>query len=225
MKKINIHIIYIFILLSFAFSFAVKPIAIVLKAKGDAKVTVKKSGKTVKLKRGFRLESGDKIVTAKKSFAAIKFIDDGSLVRIRSKSSCTISGKKEKNSLAKNIYVEFGTIFSKITRQKSRFRVSTPTSVASVKGTAFWTRQEFKGGTWYFGEEGVVEISNKVGSALLRAGETGHVPSAQGKPVIRKTKPGEKPGDEGEASLEELEFNFENEQGTQKTLKMKIKKK
>ena len=147
MKRLNLNILYIFILMSFAFSFAVKPIAVVLKAKGDAKVTVKERGKIVKLKKGFRLESGDKIVTGKKSFAALKFIDDGSIVRIRSKSNCTISGKKEKNSLSKNIYVEFGTIFSKITRQKSRFRVSTPTSVASVKGTAFWTRQEFKGGT------------------------------------------------------------------------------
>ena len=60
---------------------------------------------------------------------------------------------------------------------------------------------------------------------MLRGGETGYVPSAQGKPVIRKTKQGEKPDHEEDSEFEELEFNFENEHGSQKTLKMKLKKK
>ena len=212
------------ILAFFYYAFAASPIAVVIKSKGA--ITLKRAdGKNgAKIKRGVRLYSGDKIVTGKKGFAAIKFTDDGSLVRIRSNSTCTIKAKKEKNSIAKNIYVEVGTIFSKITRQKSRFRVSTPTSVASVKGTAFWTKQELKGATYYFGEEGVIEISNKKGSALVKAGETGIVTSSNSKPIVRKTKPGEKPEHDGEGSVDDFELEFKNSNGESKVLKFKVKK-
>ena len=208
----------------FYYAYAAAPIAVVIKSKGAASLKRADRKDNGKIKRGVRLYSGDKIITGKKGFVAIKFIDDGSLVRIRSNSTCTVKGKKEKNSIAKNIYVEVGTIFSKITRQKSRFRISTPTSVASVKGTAFWTKQEFKGATYYFGEEGVIEISNKEGSALVKAGETGIVSSPNSKPVVRKTKAGEKPQNDDDATFDDYELEFKNSQGETKVLKFKIKK-
>ena len=116
-----------------------------------------------------------------------------------------------------------GAIFSRITKQKSSFRVTTPTSVASVKGTAYWTIQKFKGATTYFGEEGVVEISNDAGSALMRAGETGIVTSKNSKPIVRKTKLGEKPSDSDDDIPDEFEFEFEDESGNKKILKFKAK--
>ena len=66
--------------------FAAKSVAITIKSKGKVKVI--ESGKTgdKNLKRGFRLKDGDKIVTGDKSYAAFRFIDDKSLVRIRSNS-------------------------------------------------------------------------------------------------------------------------------------------
>jgi len=225
MKRIFTFSIILAILLAFFYyAFAATPIAVIIKSKGAISLKRADGKSSVKIKRGVRLYSGDKIITGKKGFAAIKFTDDGSLVRIRSNSTCTIEGKKENNSIAKNIYVEVGTIFSKITRQKSRFRVSTPTSVASVKGTAFWTKQELKGTTYYFGEEGVIEISNKKGSALVKAGETGIVTSANVKPVVRKTKPGEKPKQDEDASVDDFELEFKNNNGETKVLKIKIKK-
>ena len=169
-----------------------EPIAIVLKARGKVTMTHAVSGKISSVKTGTRLYAGSKIVTKSKSFAAIKFIDDGSLVRIRPNSTCTVEGKRQKSGFFKNLFLEVGTIFSQVVQQKGVFRITTPTSVASVKGTAFWTKQEFKGGTYYFGEEGVVEISNKKGAALLRKGETGYVSSPNSRPVVRKTKKGEK---------------------------------
>ena len=95
--------------------------------------------------------------------------------------------------------MEVGTIFAKITKQKSGFQVTTPTSVASVKGTSLWAKQLFKAGTYYYGEEGgPTEVSNKAGSALFKEEETCYVESENHKPIVRKTKPGEKPnfGDE-----------------------------
>lgn len=226
-RKLLVIITCIFsILILYTLVFAAAPIAITIKAKG--KVDVKKSGKTSdsKLKRGFRLADGDKIVTGNKSYAALRFIDDRSLVRIRSNSTCTIRGKKEKNQILKNVYVEVGTIFARISKQKGRFQVTTPTSVASVKGTEFIADHRGKNGTYYFGEEGVVEINNKGGSALLRTGETAFVADENTAPVVRKTRKGEKPEfEEMDGDEDEFEFEFENDAGEQKLLKFKAKKK
>ncbi|KAA3614903.1 MAG: hypothetical protein D8M58_10635 [Calditrichaeota bacterium] len=202
---------------------AADPSAIVIKAKGDITIKNAKTGKSLKAKRGTRLTDGDKITTGKKGRMALKFIDDNSLVRVRPNSTLTINTKKEKSSVTKNIFVEVGSIFSRITKQKSSFRVTTPTSVASVKGTAFWTLQKFKGGTTYFGEEGVVELTNDAGSALLKAGETGSVTSKNSKPVVRKTKAGEKPSDGDDDVPDDFEFEFEDESGNKKVLKFKAK--
>ena len=217
-------LIYTLLFLIFSSSLVVaKSAAVVIKAKGEVTVT-KANGKTVKAKRGTRLQNGDKIKTGSKGRLAVKFIDDNSLLRIRPNSSCTINTKKEKNSVAKNIFVEVGSIFSRITRgPNTSFRVTTPTSVASVKGTAYWTVQKFKGGTQYFGEDGIVEISNDAGTALMKSGETGIVSSKNSKPVVRKTKDGEGPTLDDEDAADEFEFEFEDKSGNKKVLKFKAK--
>jgi len=213
-------------LLLFIFAASVvyaKPAAVVIKAKGDITIT-NSAGKSLKAKRGTRLENGDKIKTGSKGRLAVKFLDDNSLLRIRPNSSLTVNTKKEQNSVAKNIFVEVGSIFSKITKgTNTSFRVTTPTSVASVKGTIFWTVQKNKGGTQYFGEEGVIEISNDAGLALMKAGETGIVNSKNSLPIVRKTKPGESPTFGDEDGPDEFEFEFEDDSGNKKLLKFKAK--
>ncbi len=223
MKTRNMIILFLVSLLFLSFA-AAEPIAVIVKARGKVSVT-SSSGKKITARIGTRLYPGTKIITKKKSFAAIRFIDDGSLVRIRSNSTCTVEGKREKSGFFKNLFLEAGTLFSKIVKQKSIFRITTPTSVASVKGTAFWVKQEFKGGTYYFGEEGVVEISNKKGWALLRKGETGYVSSPASRPIVRKTKKGEKPEHkDSKTSIDDLEIEFKNQKGDVKSLKFKVKK-
>jgi hypothetical protein len=211
--------ILIIILLTVAFA-ADDPVAIMIRARGQVQL----KNRSASLKRGTRLTNGDKIVTGKKGSVALKFLDDASLVRIRPNSTCTINTEKSARTVAKNIFVEVGTIFSRVTKQKSAFRVSTPTSVASVKGTKFWTKQELKGATWYFGEEGVFEISNDAGSALVKEDETGYVSSRSSKPIVRKTKKGEKPIFDDEDIHDEFELEFENDQSQSKILKFKVKK-
>lgn len=223
MKKLKIILPILMVILFTSSLFAADPSAIIIRAKGQITIKNSKSGKSIKAKRGTRLSNGDKITTGKKGRLALKFIDDNSLIRVRPNSTLTINTKKEKNSVTKNIFVEVGSIFARITRQKSSFRITTPTSVASVKGTAFWTIQKFKGGTIYFGEEGIIEISNDAGSALMKAGETGIVTSKNSKPIVRKTKPGEKPSDSDDDIPDEFEFEFKDGSGNKKILKFKAK--
>lgn len=200
-------------------------IALVLRTRGTVQMTTGPDNKQISVKPGTRLNAGTKIITKEKSFAAIKFIDDASIVRVRPNSSCTIEGRREKNGFFKNMFVDVGTIFCQVMKQKSIFSITTPTSVASVKGTAFWVQQKLKGETHYFGEEGTVEISNEKGAALMHAGETGYVMSKDAKPIVYKTKSGEKPElDDDEKSIDDMEFEFRNGEGQTKTLKLKVKK-
>ena len=208
-RKISIYLSFFIAFSLVSQVLAQKPVAIIIKSKGDVSIKNTKTGKSTTAKRGVRLQNEDKITTGKSGRVAVKFLDDNSLIRVRPNSTCIINTKTEDNTVAKNIFVEVGTLFSKITKRNSRFSVTTPTSVASVKGTIFWTVQEFKGGTNYFGEEDPVSIENDAGSALMQEDETCFVASKNSKPVVRKQRPGEKPTFDSDDDLpDEFEKDF-----------------
>jgi hypothetical protein len=223
MKIKTIIISIVITLLIFSLGFARDPIAVITKSKGAVTIQYEKDGKREDVKRGTKLYDGAIIVAKEKSYASLLFVDDRSLLRIRPNSILTVNGKREKATIAKNISLEVGTIFAQITKQKTGFQVTTPTSVASVKGTSFWTKQVFKAGTYFYGiEGGPTEVSNEEGSALFKEGETCYVESKDHKPIVRKTKDGEAPGFEDD-SIDEFKIEFENEQGDVKTLKFKTR--
>jgi hypothetical protein len=204
---------------------AAETIAIIIKTQGKVTVT-RANADPVEVKRGLRLEDGDKLVTGRKSFAALRFIDDASLVRIGENTICTIQGQKSNNQVAKNIYVEAGALLSRVTQLKGKFQVSTPTSVASVKGTEFITEHKSNPGTYFFGHEGEVEVANDAGIMTLEAGFTVYVASRTAMPEKWKTKAGETPEfGEGAPPVDEFEIEFEDESGQKKTLKFKLKEK
>ena len=186
MNKRNYTIIALIIglLMANAIIHAQETIAVVVQVKGEATVyrIDGEGGETVN--RGTRLQTGDRLITGSNTHVALRFIDDASLVRISSISTCVIEGTRENNQILKNVYLEAGTILSKITDQKGQYKVITPTSVASVKGTEFITVQSDNPGTYYYGNEGEVEISNEAGTVLLRVGFTVYVASDNTPPVI-----------------------------------------
>lgn len=225
MKPKSVTMIIFIFIIAINLCFAKDPIAVTVKIKGTVTVQYEKTGKRENLTRGTKLYSGAIIVAKENSHAALVFVDDKSLIRIRPNSILTVNGEREKTSIAKNISLEVGTIFGQITKQKSSFQITTPTSVASVKGTSLWAQQIFKGATYYFGEEGgPTEVTNKAGSALFREEETCYVASENSKPIVRKTRPGEKPSfEDDEFSIDEFELKFENPQGDIKTLRFKTR--
>ncbi len=90
-----------------------------------------------KAKRGLRLNSGDGVKTGKRSTSIIRFLD-GSIVRVKPKSEVEIQGKKSKKSkrMEKTVHLSFGNLGFKVKRRPGEaFRFSSPTAVASIKGT------------------------------------------------------------------------------------------
>ena len=200
-------------------------VAVIVKLNGEVRVTAAKSFKSAAAKKGQILQDGDIIETGAEAYCAIKFLDDKSLLRIRENSSCTIEGKREGKSIIKNIFVEVGSFFLSLFEQPKKFTVSTPTSVASVKGTKFWVIQRAQSGeTRYICTEGSVEVSNKAGKVLLRRGQTAVVLSRNSSPEVRLTKSGDFPLEDGfsDGATRELEFEFKNDNGQIKTLRIQI---
>lgn len=90
----------------------------------------------VKAQRGDILDAGHMLRTGERSVAVIK-LKDNSLLRLREKSQVTLAGGTLNNSFQKSISVDDGTVGFRIQKQRpgEEFRFSTPTSVASIRGT------------------------------------------------------------------------------------------
>ena len=78
--------------------FAQDQIAVTTKVFGNVEI-FKKKGSTVELKQGSILSIGDQIKTSKGSFAAIIFIDDRSILKIKENSILALNGQRKRGSI------------------------------------------------------------------------------------------------------------------------------
>jgi hypothetical protein len=90
----------------------------------------------VKAQRGDILDAGHMLRTGERSVAVIK-LKDNSLLRLREKSQVTLAGGTLNNAFQKGVSVNGGTVGFRVQKQRpgEEFRFSTPTSVASIRGT------------------------------------------------------------------------------------------
>jgi hypothetical protein len=112
-----------------------KPVAIIFKPVGA--VDCMTEGKDwTKAAAATPLISGDKVKTGENSFVIIKFIEN-SILRLQEKSEITIRGEMTANKeFSKNVHLERGQLGFNVKKQDNeKFEFSTPTSVASIRGT------------------------------------------------------------------------------------------
>jgi len=150
-------------------------IALALVVKGNAEI---KHGiqewKTLEF--GEVLVDSDQVRTGDDGFIALAFTDDGSQIKIRPNSMATLKGSRlEDMTLSKQVVMGIGELLADVKKQKGAVQVSTPTSVASVKGTSFWVILNENGETTVVTLEGLVELANNVSgtSRLVSAGRFG----------------------------------------------------
>ncbi len=193
-----------------------RAIAIIVKSTGAAQA--KQGAKWTDLAKGSKLFSGDRVQTKADGYAAVMFLDDKSIVKLKPNSNLEIKGQVEGKSISKNIVMDVGELFVKVSKQKGSFQVATPTSVASVKGTEFWVIEN-TGGTTVIGLEGIIEVlSSKSGKkADVTAGNTAQ--STTEGVTVEPTKENAIP-DQG--TLEDkIEIRFKDSGGKEKTIKIK----
>ncbi|MCL6100700.1 MAG: FecR domain-containing protein [Bacteroidetes bacterium] len=113
------------------------PVALVKKIVKDVKYRNEKVSDWEAAKTGLPLKDGEEVKTGSKSLALILFTDGSGLLRVRENSILHIYGQKENQKMNKNTFVQKGLIGFDVKKQaeNEEFKFTTPTVVASIRGT------------------------------------------------------------------------------------------
>ena len=219
------YLINIFLISSILFPSS--KVAIAIKTKGDVSVIYKGLNSAQVLKPGSPLSNQDKIKTGKNGYIALMYLDDKTVVKMLGNSDLTIMGDRSGNKINKSLDIKYGRIAANVEPQKGKeFRISTPTSVASVKGTEFAIQSDPSSGDSFTLIEGIIEVTNSVTgeSTQVQEGETA-ISTPDGSLDVAETTSDDLDGFE-EASMEpptqELRVEVEDENGNIKEILIKF---
>jgi FecR-like protein len=149
--------------------------------RGDVKI--KRSGKSISVNIKDILNSGDIIITGKRSSIVIKY-DDQSKITINSNSKAKVGNLKIKGS--SNISIFSGSLSGKYSKlRKGSRKIYSPTTVAAIRGTEFTIGVSRSGKTNINLSEGKLDINNPYGRSKLNSGENASIKIAD-KPKIQK---------------------------------------
>ena len=157
----NIYLVILIFLSSF---FASETIGVVMKHKGDVDyIPYDKNKQNKKINISESLFNQDLIKTGKDGFTKFVYLDDGSAIKIHKDSEVYIQGDIDKRKIIKQINISTGKLKLDVENQQlAEFKIVTPTSVASIKGTRFWVDVNGKKGDVFHGLSGIVEITNNI---------------------------------------------------------------
>ena len=170
MKRTIVYLLFI----ALTSAWGAEKIAFTTKVSGRVTLTTPQ-GQTNPLKRGTALNMDEKIVTGSDGSVVIMFIDDKSILRIQKNTTLTIRGESigsgSSRALSKQIDMQFGKLRAQVSEQRrGEFRISTPTSVASVKGTDFWVTSDPVLGDIFLGVSGLIEVENLISGGTIEVG-------------------------------------------------------
>jgi len=124
------------------------------------------------------LYDGDEVRTGERSLALLKFLDN-SLLRVRENSIVTIYGDKEGSKLNKNTFIQEGKVGFEVSKQEDEeFKFTTPTGVASIRGTKGFFDVPKDGSMMIFVSEGLVQLESLLGSkgsGSVGSGQVGQI--------------------------------------------------
>jgi len=121
-----------------------------------------------KAKVGAAILNGDAIKVGETGFGAIIYLDDRSILKIRENTK--FSFMETQNT--RTVDLSHGTLLNRVNtegRTKS-FRIQTPVSVASVKGTQFAAIVSQNGVDQFIGKEGMFEVLNMISGETVAVG-------------------------------------------------------
>ena len=193
---------------------AAEEVAKVAKARGQVQIKHQADVDFSSLKAGQSVFDGDVIKVGGVGFCIIVFLDDKSILKIRESSQFQFM----ETANTRTINIDFGKVLADVKKDKRKdFRIETPVSVASVKGTQFWTVSNKMGFDKFYGLEGEVEVFNTISGQFQSLGPGQMTLStATGQLVTSPASPEEVPDDpddeEEEPEEEEQEEEAEEEE-------------
>lgn len=189
-------------------------VAVAIKVKGKVSIIPAETKVKKPLKPGTPLSDQDKIMTAKGAFVALMYLDDKSVVKMMGNSDLVVAGNRSSAGINKSLDISYGKITANIVQQKGReFRIATPTSVASVKGTELAITSDPAMGDSFMLLEGLIEVTNSITgeSTEVSPGETA-VSTPEGSLDVHETTTDDMAGfEEAEVEIPTQELRFEVE--------------
>jgi hypothetical protein len=201
-------------------------VALITKTIKDVTKAAAAQDDWVKASKGVRLLSGDKVQTGGRSLAVVKFLDN-SIVRVRELSVLTLVTEKAGTGIMRSVALTKGGYGFEVKKQQNdQFRLTSPTSVASIRGT----RGRFSGGMGrdtLVVTEGLVNLRNTASGQEVDVaeGEIGFS-NEDGTITSRKAAPQELADAANAASggaEQELKLELRDPQGNTKNLKLRFK--
>lgn len=167
-KKYTVFNLILFFLLSIS-SLRSDVIARLIKVEG--KVFFKRLGMETfseKAKPGAAIVNGDQIRIGDEGYAAVIYIDDRSIIKIKANTKFSFMDSPN----TRTIDLVHGTLLNKINKERrtKSFRIQTPVSVASVKGTEFAAIVSQKGIEQFVCKEGSFEVLNMISGQTVNVG-------------------------------------------------------
>ncbi|NQU28342.1 MAG: FecR domain-containing protein, partial [Candidatus Marinimicrobia bacterium] len=171
-------------------------IARVMKAQGE--VLVKRMGGedfSETVAPGVAINNGDALKVGEQSFAVVVFIDDRSVIKVKEQTEFEFIDSESTRTLK----IENGTLINNIADQgrTKTFRIETPTSVASVKGTEFTAIvNSVFGVDQFLGTSGLIDVLNLISQQIVSIGAGQKaISNIAGALIQAPALPNEYPGD------------------------------
>ena len=200
-------------------------LAIALVNKVSSQVHVRRSDREelVPLQVEDKLFPGDRIICGERGYASIMFIDTAAELKLFPNSDITLQGKRDAEGIVKRIFLPVGKLLTKVLKGKAE--VVTPTAVASVKGTKWWTLVESADETQVIVLEGEVQVQHRATEemVLVNHGHTG-ISSSDGALSVVLTREENIPDESIERESGKIEIEFEDESGEKKTIQVEFDK-
>lgn len=177
---------------------------------------------------GQRLNNGDLVATSPNTRAAIRFTDDGSLVRLNPNSQLQVRAEGDRGALSKTLELEFGELWARVSPQQGAFQVQTPAGVAAVRGTEFVVRVGPDGATTIITLEGALDFFNDAGTVQVGAGRRASTTAANVLADVQDVQEeeveqlGELVEDEAADDVIRVEIPVQNAQGLVRTLILEL---
>ena len=121
-----------------------------------------------KAKPGAAIVNGDQIKVGEGGFAAVIYIDDRSIIKVKENTKFSFMDSPNTRSIDLN----YGTLLNNINKERrtKTFRIQTPVSVASVKGTEFAAIVSQDGIEQFVCKEGSFEVLNMISGQTVNVG-------------------------------------------------------
>jgi hypothetical protein len=192
-------------------------VALVLRVKPPTLVQRNQSRQTVPLQQNDRLYPGDRVICGDGGQASIIFGDTAVEIKLTANSELIFQGQRTSDGITKRIFLQMGRMLTQVFRKD--MEVVTPTCVASVKGTKWWTTVDRSQQTQVIVLEGEVRVENPISGIveMVSAGNTATCDQT-GSLKVAKTSSSEIPEESPGSQQGSLDIKFEDGSGQSRTL-------